>query len=143
MGRIFTVQYLFCASTRKINFLCFTQIYLKWLLIPPVDQNPCFCYFCFTTFIILACVVDLDSLNPDPDPAFQVNPDPDFGSRVLMTKNLKNTAEKIFFFDQKWLFSYPQASIKNVQATGEAFSRHFCPPGTGSGLRIGDPDLQH
>ncbi len=30
-------------------------------------------------------VVDPDSLNPDPNPAFQVNPDP--FPRVLMTKN--------------------------------------------------------
>jgi hypothetical protein len=27
----------------------------------------------------LGSVVDRDSLNPDPDPAFQVNPDPDKG----------------------------------------------------------------
>jgi hypothetical protein len=34
--------------------------------------------------------VDPDSLKPDPDTAFQVNPDLDMdiiGSRVLMTKN--------------------------------------------------------
>jgi hypothetical protein len=31
--------------------------------------------------------VDPDSLNPDLDPAFLVNPDPDTGSRVLMNKN--------------------------------------------------------
>ena len=47
------------------------------VLIPPVAKNPCFCYFSFTAFINLSCVVDLDSLNPDPDPSFQVNPDPD------------------------------------------------------------------
>jgi hypothetical protein len=68
--------------------LIYTNIlFHKWLLIPPVTQNPCFCDFCFTPFIILACVVDLDSLNPDPDPAFKVNPDPDSRSRVLMTKH--------------------------------------------------------
>ncbi len=97
MGRISTVQHWFCASKRKIYFHPNTNIlFYKWLLIPPVSQNPCFCDFCFTPFIILACVVDVDLLNPDPDPdpAFQVNPDPDSESRVLMTKLRKNTSEK-------------------------------------------------
>jgi hypothetical protein len=59
-----------------------------------------------------------------------------------------------YFFDKKLQFSYPLASIKDVQATGDAFSPykrtsstskhensllsstfvgHFCPPGSGSG----------
>jgi hypothetical protein len=49
-----------------------------------------------------------------------------------MTKNFKKiTAEKIeYFFDKKLQFSGPKASIKDAQATGEAFSpqkniRHF------------------
>ncbi len=62
-----------------------------------------------------------------------------------------------FFFDQKLQFTYPKASIKNVQVTEEAYSSqmrpsntskreflkkistfvgHFCPPGSGSGSRI-------
>jgi hypothetical protein len=47
------------------------------------------------------------------------------GSRVLVTKNFgKNTAELCFksFFDQKLQFTYPWASIKDVQTTGESFS---------------------
>jgi hypothetical protein len=41
-----------------------------------------------------------------------------------MTKNLKKLkAEKIclYFLDQKLQFTYPHASIKDAQATGEAF----------------------
>jgi hypothetical protein len=73
-----------------------------------------------------------------------------------MTKNLKEfTAVKLFliFFGSKLQFTYPWASIKDTQATEEAFSPqkrtsstskhensllfsifvgHFCPPGTGS-----------
>jgi hypothetical protein len=42
------------------------------------------------------------------------------GSRVLMTKKFKKfTAEQN---DKKVQFTYPYASIKDVQATGEAFS---------------------
>jgi hypothetical protein len=39
-----------------------------------------------------------------------------------MTKNWRKiTAEKIkYFFDQKLKFTYPYASVKDVQATGEA-----------------------
>jgi hypothetical protein len=51
-------------------------------------------------------------LNPDPDPAFQVNPDPGF---LRPKTEKKNTARKFSFFDQKLQFTY-------VQATGEAFS---------------------
>jgi hypothetical protein len=78
-------------------------------------------------------------------------------SRVLMTKNFtKFTAVKLNFFAflyRKFLFSYPYASIKDAQASGEAFIPkkrtpstskhensslfsifvgHFCPPGSGS-----------
>jgi hypothetical protein len=45
-------------------------------------------------------VLDPESLNPDPDPAFQVTADPGFGRPKIE----KNTTEK------------------DVQATGEAFS---------------------
>jgi hypothetical protein len=67
-----------------------------------------------------------------------------------MTKSLKTAVKKIgYFFDQKLQFTYPQSSIKNIQATGEALSPqkrtssaskheiyfsifvgHFCPPGS-------------
>jgi hypothetical protein len=69
----------------------------------------------------------------------------------------KITAEKKinFFFDQKLQFTYPKASIKDAQATGEAFSPqkrtsstskhensllfsifvgHVCPPGSGTAI---------
>jgi hypothetical protein len=44
-------------------------------------------------------------------------------SRVLMIKNWKkNNSWKISFFDQKLQFTYPYGSVKDIQATGEAFS---------------------
>ncbi len=43
------------------------------------------------------------------------------GSRALMTN---------FFFDQKLQFTYPQASIKNVQVSEEAFSSQKRPSNT-------------
>ncbi len=44
----------------------------------------------FRTKCNLSCiVVDLDSLNPDPDPAFQVNPDPRFWWPKIEEKMLK------------------------------------------------------
>jgi hypothetical protein len=103
-------------------------------------------------------------LNTDPDP------DPiriqGFNDRKLETKI--TTEKKIkFFFGQKLQFTYPQASIKNVQVTEEAFSFQkrpsdtlkknmkflnffyflglFCPPGSGSTDPIEsgfDPDPQ-
>ncbi len=69
----------------------------------------------------------MDLLNPnmDPDPAFQVNLDPDqiriqgFDDQKLKKKN---TAENFVksFFDQKLQFTYPLASIMDIQAAGEA-----------------------
>jgi hypothetical protein len=49
------------------------------------------------------------------------NPDPGFDVKKL--KKI-NTGEKFFvlFFDQKLQFTYPLASLKDVKATGEAFS---------------------
>jgi hypothetical protein len=46
------------------------------------------------------------------------------GSRVLMTKTLKKYSGNlsIIFFNQKLLFTSPLTSVKDVQATGEAFS---------------------
>jgi hypothetical protein len=64
--------------------------------------------------------VDPDSLNPDPDPVFQVIYES--GSRIL-TKNWKKYSwEKIYLFDQKLQFTYPEASLKDIEDTGEAFS---------------------
>jgi hypothetical protein len=74
-----------------------------------------------------------------------------------MTKNWEKfkAGKFLYFFDEKLQFSYPLASIKDAQATGEAFSPqkrtsstskhknsllfsvfvdHFCPPGSGSGF---------
>jgi hypothetical protein len=47
------------------------------------------------------------------------------GSRALMTKKTKITVENknTIFFYQKLQFTYPEASIKNVQVTEEAFSK--------------------
>jgi hypothetical protein len=51
--------------------------------------------------------------------------DPDSGSRsrvddLKLKKITRNLI--IIFFDQKLQFTYPLASIKDAQATGEAFS---------------------
>jgi hypothetical protein len=77
-------------------------------------------------------VADPDSLKPDPDPAFQLNPapdpDPDPGYRIMIQgfddQTFKKTVEKthLFYFDQKFQFTYPWASIKDFTATGEARS---------------------
>jgi hypothetical protein len=102
-------------------------------------------------------VVNPDSLNPDP--AFQANLDSDT-IRIQSIENqklkIKNTYSRNFFLYQKLQFTYPLASIKEVQATGEAFSPqkrtystpkteiyqllsifvgHICPPGSGYGSR--------
>ncbi len=67
---------------------------------------------------VLCRVADPYSFDRDPDPAFYA------GSRVLMTKNVKKfTAEKKQKnLAQKLQFTYPYASIKDVQVTKEAFS---------------------
>ncbi len=98
----------------------------------------------------------------DPDPAFQGNTDPDpdlIQIQGFDDQKLKKKAENIIslFLYQKLQFTYPQASIKDVQATWKAFSPqkhpslnkikfinffifvgHFCPSGSGFGsvLRI-------
>jgi hypothetical protein len=65
--------------------------------------------------------VDPDSWDRDPEPAFLVNPapcpDPGF-----WFDDKKNTETKLSCFDQKLQFYISLASLKNVQATGEAFS---------------------
>ncbi len=82
---------------------------------------------------LLICVVDPDSLNPesdswnpytDPDQTFQVNPDPGTDPGFWWSKIEEKNWDEFFFFYQKLQFTYPLAlaSIKNVQATGEAFS---------------------
>ncbi len=74
---------------------------------------------------IVNSVVDSDP-DLDPVPAFEVNPDtdpeadPDPGFWWTI---IKKTAEKIIIFlKSKMLFTYPQATLKDIQATGEAFS---------------------
>jgi hypothetical protein len=49
-------------------------------------------------------------------------PDPDPGFGDLKLKKIYNKKFNFYFFDQKLQFSYPYASIKDAQATGEAFS---------------------
>jgi hypothetical protein len=62
-------------------------------------------------------------LNPDPDPAFQVNPDPEpfriqgFDDQKINKEIQQNTFLKSFL--SKLQFTYPQAS---GQAIGDAFS---------------------
>ncbi len=62
--------------------------------------------------------MDPVSLNPDPDPAFQVNPDPDTDPiriKGFDDQKLKKKIQMENLFDQKLQFTY-------VQATGEDFS---------------------
>ncbi len=90
-------------------------------------------------------------LNPDPDPAFQLNPDPDPG--FWWKKMEKRQLKKCICFWSKIGIYLSHVSLKDVQATGEAFSHqkrtsstskmkyinffyfigHFCSPGSGSG----------
>jgi hypothetical protein len=60
-------------------------------------------------------------LNPEPDPAFQVKPDPVPDPGFLRQNISKKTAEEkfSFFLDQRLQFAYP---FKDLQATGESFS---------------------
>ncbi len=51
-----------------------------------------------------------------------------YGTRIVMTKNLRKENSVNFFFsflDPKLQFTYPEASIKDVQATGEALKREY------------------
>jgi hypothetical protein len=41
-----------------------------------------------------------------------------------------SSTKNVLFFYQKLQFAFPQASIKDVQATGEAFSPHKRTPST-------------
>ncbi len=91
-----------------------------------------------TILLILSSVSGPDSLSPDPAFYAEYRYRSGTGSRVLMNKNCKNLQLKqknLVFFGQKLQFIYPWSSIKDVQATGEAFIfvGHFCPPGSGSG----------
>ncbi len=86
----------------------------------------------------LTSVVDPHSLNSDPDPGF-------WWPKTEEENYSWNFSSS--FFDQKWQFTYPLASLNDVQATVEVFKREhpapcgsFCPPGSGSNL---DPDQQH
>jgi hypothetical protein len=49
-------------------------------------------------------------------------PDPDPGFDDLKFKKIYSGKFNFYFLDQKLQFTYPQASIKDSQATGEAFS---------------------
>jgi hypothetical protein len=69
----------------------------------------------------------------NPDPAFQVNPDPDtvsgFDQQNLRRKKIQ-LKNKFFFFRSKIAIYFPEAFIKDVQATGEAFSPQKRTPST-------------
>jgi hypothetical protein len=98
-------------------------------------------------------------LNPDPDPAFEVNSDtnPDMDPIRIQGFDEEKMEENFFFFYQNLPFTYPKASIKDMKATGEAFSpqkrtsqrfkklnaltfsifvSHFCPPRSVLRIRI-------
>jgi hypothetical protein len=83
------------------------------------------------------------------------DPDPDPGFDDQKLKKIYSWKFNFYFLDQKLQFTYPYASIKDAQATGEAFSLqkrtsstskhensllfsifvgHFCPPGSGSAI---------
>ncbi len=75
----------------------------------------------------LVSVLDPDSSIPDPDPAFQAKCQSESRSSVLITNNFKKiTAGKhLSFLDHQLLLAYPQVSIKDNPATGEAFRPLF------------------
>jgi hypothetical protein len=89
----------------------------------------------------------------DPDLAFFLIADLDPVFDDLKLNKIYSWKFNFYFLDQKLQFTYPYTSIKDAQATGEAFStqkrtsntskhdnsvffsifvRHFCPPGSGS-----------
>jgi hypothetical protein len=49
-------------------------------------------------------------------------PDPDPGFDDIKLKKFYSWKINFYFFDQKLPFTYPQASMKDAQATGEALS---------------------
>jgi hypothetical protein len=76
-------------------------------------------------YVLHSVFSDPVSLIPDPDldPAFEAEYRSGSGSRVLVTKSWeKNLQLDFFFFFQKSQFTYPQASINDVQATEKAFN---------------------
>jgi hypothetical protein len=112
-------------------------------------------------------VADPDWFNADPDPAFFLiaDLDPVLDPGFFMNENwTKLKLTKIYiFFDKKLQYTYSYASIKDAQATEEAFRPqkrtsnnskheifllfsffwgHFCPSGSGSGSAYlnADPD---
>jgi hypothetical protein len=117
--------------------------------------------------VVFTRVADAHTFHPDPDPALKAeyrsgsNTDPIRIQGFNDQKLKKITAKKkLNFFGIKNynLGTYPEASIKNVQVTEEAFNSqkrpyntskhnfvksfstflgHFCPPGSGSNW---DPD---
>ncbi len=57
--------------------------------------------------------MDLDSLNLDPDPAFQGNPDPDpdpIQIQDFEDQKLKKKIKMKIFYNQKLQFTYAQAT---------------------------------
>jgi hypothetical protein len=104
----------------------------------------------------LTRAVDPDSWNRDPDPSFQLNPDPDliriqgFDDQKLKKKILQTIF--LYLFYQKLQFTFVQAAVHEKSSALKTehparqkiklikffsmFLGHFCPPGSGSGLRI-------
>ncbi len=108
-----------------------------------------------------ASVADRDSLNPDPiqDPAFKVNPDPDLG--FLWPKIEKKTAENFCYlflikkiaislslglYDGLLSPSHRKSLRPSKETSGTSKNviyklflfllGHFCPPGSGSELKM-------
>ncbi len=87
----------------------------------------------------------------DPDPAFQVNPDPDTGPVRIQSfddqklKKDKNTDGK-FVWSKIAIYLCPSyrgrilvLAHKVIYLLFSVFVGHFCPPGSGSGYGSGDP----
>jgi hypothetical protein len=61
-------------------------------------------------------------VSTDPDPAFFLIADPDPWFDDLKLKKIYSWKFNFYFLDQKLQFTFPLASVKDAQATGEAFS---------------------
>jgi hypothetical protein len=81
----------------------------------------------YINFVVFCSVSDQYSFDTDQDLAFQAEYRSGSGSRVLMTKNwseFNNVVKKnVNVFSQEQQFTHPYASIKDIQATEEAFNQ--------------------
>ncbi len=76
------------------------------------------------SFDIETRVADLHLLHPDPD-LIRIQ-----GFNVQKLRKKITAKKNLIFWDQKLQFTYPQASIKHVQVTKEAFSSQRRPSNT-------------